>query len=503
MLKKILNRYDNLGISAKIHCFYTVFFITMVIIINIVLWFTISYALYHPVKATIKYSMNKVENFLEENPNAMNNPNSVNFNEMLVSGVVLRIFDENGNLVVNTNSKTYPSNETFEKYLLKDPPFITKGTFAIARMVNALVYRDEMTYMTQDGRKLKLYFFRTITSAADVFDNLMMFMLFIDIFSGIFAIFAVYIVSKKVLKPIKDLTALTRKIAFSPKSQQIKERIPLTSANDELTELAKTFNMMLDRIQGDFTSINDEFTAIQKVLSDVQNDLSKQKKFVSDVSHELKTPLTVIDWYIDILDKHGQNAEKQALREESIVAIRDETQNIKSLLENLRFLARSEQNTLKFDKAVISLSDIVDKVFRRMQALDKSHVLTLAENDSAQIYADKLTIVQMLRIFLDNAKKYTSKGGNITISSRVENNFVVVKIKDSGVGMAAENLDKIFERGVRLENSGRADGFGIGLSIAKMIADNHDIKIDVESKLGSGTTFTLNIPLVSSEVVSS
>ncbi|MBQ9487334.1 MAG: HAMP domain-containing histidine kinase [Selenomonadaceae bacterium] len=499
MLKKILDWYDNLGISAKIHGLCTVFFITLIIILNVVIWFTVSYALYHPVQATIKYSINRVETFLNENPNVLQEPTSVNFNEMMVSGVVLRIFDERRNLLVDTNSKTYPSNEKFETYLLSDPPFFNNDNFDIARMVNALVYRAEIKYTAKDGKTFTLYFFRTITSVADVFEDLINFMIFIDIFSVAFAIFAGNIVSKKILKPIKDMTELAKKIASSQDSQHIKERIPLTSANDELKELAETFNMMLDKIQGDFSTIHEEFAGMQNFLADMQDDLSKQKKFVSDVSHELKTPLTVIDGYIDILEKYGQNAENKALRDESIEVIRDETQNIKNLLENLRFLARSEQNTLKFDKAVISLSDIVEKVFSRMKTLDKNHVLTLAQNDSAQIYADELTIVQMLRIFLDNAKKYTAKGGSVTLSSRVENNFALVQIADSGVGMAPENLDKIFERGVRLENGGRADGFGIGLSIAKMIADNHDIKIDVESKIGAGTTFTLKIPLVRSE----
>ena len=488
MLNKFLDWYDHFGISAKIHGLYT-FFIAMLLVINVVLWFSVSYALYHPVQATIEYSMDQVKNFLDKNPDVLGKASSVDFHELLVSGVVLRIFDSNGNLIVDTNSKTYPSNEKFEKFVINNHPFFTNDRFQVARMVNALVYRKPMTYTTKVGKNFTLYFFRTITSATDVFDNLMTFTFLTTIFSICFAVLAGYAINRKVLKPIHELTALTRRIAFSPKNQPIKERLPVSSANDELTELAKNFNMMLDRIQDDFSTIHNEF-------ADIQNDLSKQKKFVSDVSHELKTPLTVIEWYIDILDKHGQNAEKQELREESIVAIRDETQNIKSLLENLRFLARSEQNTLKFDKEVVNLTDVIEKVFSRMQALDKNHVLTLAQNDSAQIFADKLTIVQMLRIFLDNAKKYTPKGGSITLSSRVENGFAFVQIKDSGIGMAPENLDKIFERGVRLENGGSANGFGIGLSIAKMIADNHDIKIDVDSKLGAGTIFTLKIPVL-------
>ena len=107
--------------------------------------------------------------------------------------------------------------------------------------------------------------------------------------------------------------------------------------------------------------------------------------------------------------------------------------------------------------------------------------------------------MQILRIFLDNAIKYTPNGGYINLSSVKQDDEILISIADSGIGIAAENFDKIFERGVRIFDNdfvGKTKGSGIGLFIAKMIADGHDITIDVESTVGKGTTFTLKIPLI-------
>ncbi|MBQ7197824.1 MAG: ATP-binding protein, partial [Selenomonadaceae bacterium] len=119
--------------------------------------------------------------------------------------------------------------------------------------------------------------------------------------------------------------------------------------------------------------------------------------------------------------------------------------------------------------------------------------------DAAQIYGDKAAMLQILRIFLDNAIKYTPNSGSVKLSSIKQGDKVFVSIADNGIGIAAEDFDKIFERGVRLSGNSfvnEVGGSGIGLYMAKVIADSHDITIDVESTVGKGTTFTLAIPII-------
>ena len=455
MFEKVTKIYDNAGISVKVTWICTGLFLLLIGIINIAVWVGFTYALCHPAEATIKFSMENVKKILDGIKDDPYGFRAESVREPLVNGVVLKVFDGKGHLIVDTDSN-YLANDIFEENILKNPPYLTRRE----------LFQEEC----------KFYFYRTITSQTQILDQLQIFMFIIDGICIIFAIIVGYLVSQRVLRPVKNMTELARKIAFNSSGENVTERIPLTPADDELTELAKTFNAMLDRMQGDIT---------------------KQKKFVSDASHELRTPLTVIEGYIEILEKYGET--DQSLRGESVEAIRSEAQNMKSLIENLLFLARSDQNTLKYNKKKINLEDVVNNAFQRMIVYEKDHDITLTKNEPAQIYADESTVLQMLRILLDNAAKYTPKGGKIEFSSIVENNHTaIVQVSDYGIGIAPSDIDRIFERGIRLDENSlvkNAKGCGIGLAIAKVIADNHDIKIDVDSKLGEGTTFTLTIPL--------
>ena len=196
------------------------------------------------------------------------------------------------------------------------------------------------------------------------------------------------------------------------------------------------------------------------------------------------------------MEKYG--GDDKELLEESVEAIRSEAQNMKNLLENLLFLARTDQDRQKIYKEKFELSEIVEDVMKKMKKVCITHEVELLKNDSAEIFADKTMILQMLRIFLDNATKYTPEGGKISLSSEKISDKIILKISDTGIGIAPENIEKVFERSVRIDSEDLVKdvrGSGLGLSIAKWIAENHGIKIEVQSKLGNGTTFILKIPV--------
>ena len=467
LVEKFRNFYKNADISVKITLIYAVCFFILLCILNFAIWAGVSYALYEPAEKTIEYSMKNVEELLTKLENNISgfDPNSIR--EPLVPGVVLRVVDDNGNIFVDTDPN-YPATEMFDEYKLENPSIFAKKDFEVANLKGrALVYRARMDYF-HEGDHFTFYFFRTITSMKKTFNDLFRFLFFLDIFGIIFAVGAGIFVSRKVLNPIKTMTQTAQKIAFG----KMDGRIPLPPANDELTELAKTFNDMLDRLQG---------------------GISQQQKFVSDASHELRTPATVIAGYIEVLEKYSDD---KALFNESIEAIRSEAQNMKSLLESLLFLARADKNTQKLHKENFSLSEMIFDITNKMKKVTSTHEIILLENDSAEIFGDKTTIRQMLRIFLDNAVKYTPTGGKISVSSKVDGKNISVKISDTGIGISKENLPKIFTRFFRVDSEdlvADANGSGLGLSIAKWIADNHQIKINVESELGKGTTFELKM----------
>ena len=296
-------------------------------------------------------------------------------------------------------------------------------------------------------------------------------LILIDILGLILAISTGYIVSRKILYPISTMTKTAKTIAI----ENMNNRIPVMPVKDELTDLANTFNEMLDRLQ---------------------SGIIQQQRFVSDASHELRTPATVIRGYSDLLMRWGAS-DPEVLRE-SIEAIGSEAENMQQLIEQLLFLARSDQNRQPLKMEKLELSKIVCDVFHKMKLVTHDHNVELINNDEAIILADKITIIQMLRIFLDNAVKYTPPGGNITIRSIKVDDSVILNVTDTGIGISEENQKKVFERFFRVKNSNEqseVSGTGLGLSIAKWIADQHNIKIEMSSTLGQGTSITVVIPI--------
>ena len=421
-----------------------------------------------PAGNTIRYSMEQIKKVFEALEENYSGYNPESFRGALVAGVVLRVVNERGEVFIDTDEK-YPSIEMFNAGILKNPPIFADDDFEIARIGSALVYRDEMDY-THDGETVTLYFFRTITSELELFDNLARVLLALDVLGILLAIELGYALSRRILTPIKTMNELAREIAF----EKMGGRIPIGTANDELNELAKTLNDMLDRLQG---------------------GINRQQQFVSDASHELRTPAAVIKGYIDFIEAYGTADE--ALLKENLKIIGSEAQNMQALLENLLFLSRTDRNTQKLDKKFLDLDDIVGEVMSKMKTVVKTHKVEVTKNEPVKIFGDETTIRQMLRIFLDNAVKYTPEGGTIKVDSRIVGKKILLKISDTGIGIAPKNQDKIFARFVRIDSENlvrEVNGSGLGLSIAKWIADNHGIKISVDSEPGKGTTFILNIP---------
>ena len=469
VIKSLRRRVNGFEISTKITLGYAACFFLLMVVINAAMWFGVMTALYDPAERTILYSMEQIKKVLDELEENYGTYNPNDFRGALVVGVVLRAVDERGNVFIDTDPK-YPSIERFNNGILTNPPMFADDDFTVARIGSALIYRAQMDY-THDGETVTLYFFRTITSELKLFDALEKFLLALDFFGILLAIGAGYALSRRILTPIKTMNELAREIAF----EKMSGRIPIGTANDELNELAKTLNKMLDRLQG---------------------GISKQQKFVSDASHELRTPAAVIKGYIDFIETYGTADE--ALLKENLKVIGSEAQNMQALLENLLFLSRTDQHRQKLNKKTLDLDDIVGDVMSKMKTVVKTHEVELVKNTPAKIFGDETTIRQMLRIFLDNAVKYTPEGGSIKVSSTVAGDKVSLSISDSGIGIAPENLNKIFDRFFRIDSEdlvSEANGSGLGLSIAKWIADSHEIKISVASELGKGTTFTLALPI--------
>jgi signal transduction histidine kinase len=255
-------------------------------------------------------------------------------------------------------------------------------------------------------------------------------------------------------------------------------RIQVDDTQEELKNLARAINSMLDRI-------NESYRA--------------QVRFVSDASHELRTPISVIQGYANLLDRWGKNDEKTL--QESINAIKDEAANMKDLVEQLLFLARGDNNTIMLSAETFNLADLIREVFAETKMIDATHQFEVKAAD-VWVSADRALVKQAARILIDNAVKYTDPGGQITLSTGFEDGRAKLKVTDTGIGIAPELVPRIFDRFYRADESrARATGgAGLGLSIAKWITARHGGFMEVLSREGIGTKISIVLPAASMEM---
>ncbi|MDU5106901.1 HAMP domain-containing sensor histidine kinase [Clostridium sp.] len=235
--------------------------------------------------------------------------------------------------------------------------------------------------------------------------------------------------------------------------------------------------------------------AINNLLDRMRDSYRQQARFVSDASHELRTPISVIQGYANMLDRWGK--EDESVLDESIKAIKSESENMKNLVEQLLFLARGINGKTQLQMAEFSLNDMMTEVLEESKMIDKNHVYKYIEKEKATVYGDIGLLKQTARILIDNAAKYTDEGELIIlkagISTKGEPYF---SVQDNGIGMNEEDVTHIFERFFRADTARvrKNGGTGLGLSIAKWIIDNHKGYFSVLSRKDIGTRITVFLP---------
>ncbi|MBQ4580312.1 MAG: HAMP domain-containing protein [Clostridia bacterium] len=274
---------------------------------------------------------------------------------------------------------------------------------------------------------------------------------------------------KTVLAPIRDITELASTLSAS----NLSNRINIAGTKNELKDLAVVINSMLDRIERSYNS---------------------QKQFVSDASHELRTPIAVLQGYINMLKRWGKS--DPDVLEEGINAIAQETESMKELVESLLFLARHDKKTLMMEMEAFDALDVLTELHREAAMVTPEDTFILPAAESCPMEGDRSMVKQVMRILCDNAVKYTPKGGIITLGIERRPGWVTLSVQDNGPGISQEDLPKIFERFYRADAARRSEGggHGLGLSIARIIVMAHGGKLRVRSKVDVGSTFYVDLP---------
>jgi two-component system, OmpR family, sensor histidine kinase ArlS len=393
-----------------------------------------------------------------------------------VSDVNISIFDENRKIIFTTDIS--PSSKVFYEKADKNNIWNVNGDYLllsnkvqsptntptnnIALILNKSLHWNSNNIYIQVTSKLT----KECTSAI----LLMILLLSINVVFILLTIFSGSRASRKMLKPIDNMTKTVKNITINA----LDTRLDISGSQDELKELAETFNTMLDRIQQAY---------------------AEQNQFVSDSSHELRTPISVIQGYANLLDRWGKN-DKDVL-DESIEAIKTEAENMKKLIENLLFLARGDKNTQKVELTLFNINDLIDEVVHETKLIDDSHEINSDKASELMINADRTLLKQAVRVFMDNSIKYTPRGGVIKINSFKRGPQALITIEDTGIGIPKEDLPKVFNRFYRTDKSRTKEtgGTGLGLSIAKWIILKHKGSIEIESKPNTGTKITLILPI--------
>ncbi|OXM16443.1 HAMP domain-containing sensor histidine kinase [Paenibacillus herberti] len=323
------------------------------------------------------------------------------------------------------------------------------------------LYQDsEIIGMLEIERKLNLQ---------DSYMKVLVAALFVTSIGAIlFAIFGTYWFTSRLTAPIQHMVQTMREIDRSGKLRSIEIGDKEESA--ELLQLIRAFNQMIERLDRTF---------------------ARQKQFVADASHELKTPLTVIVSYAGMLKRWGRDDEN--IRGEAIEAIAKEAERLQNLTKSMLMLAEAEQedwlNLQTFD-----VVQMVDELAGMLQTTFQRQIRVHTSTTGLKMSADKDKIRQLLVILLDNAIKYSKEPIDVTVSSVKQS--VRIHVTDKGIGISETEIPNLFERFYRVDGARRriTGGVGLGLSIAKRIVEMHEGQIDVFSKPGKGTTITLQFP---------
>jgi heavy metal sensor kinase len=281
---------------------------------------------------------------------------------------------------------------------------------------------------------------------------------------------AVWLSTKRALAPLENVSQTARQIT---RTGDLTRRISYQGyPEDEVGQLIQAFNQTLERLEILFNS---------------------QQRFIADVSHDLRTPLTVIKGNVDLIRRLG------CKEEEIFDSIDVEVKRLTRMVEDLLLIAQAETGRLPLDKQDLALDTLLLEVLDQAYVLAEGKLdLQLIEIDQVMICGDHDRIKQAILNLISNAIKYTPPGGAVRISLEKKQGQAVISVEDTGPGIPEEDLPHIFERFYRVEKSrtrGEDAGFGLGLSIAYWIINRHQGEIEVETEMGEGSIFRVILPL--------
>lgn len=439
----------------KINLYTSVLFIILLIVMNASIYFLFSHLM---MSNEIERAHAEVEKVVTNIDSAIDRvaPSSLLLAYVPVDGMI-QILNQD---LTSRAKITTPSENILET---RTSQYFTGELREVISYANKKYVFVSYPIVWSDGSVVNLQVTNSIQSTDDMIRILFIVLVAVTLISMIPVFISSRILSNLIIQPIRSMIDTMKSIQKSAKFK----RLELTKTTEsELVEMGETFNHMIDLLQMNF---------------------EKQEQFVSNASHELRTPLTIIENYSDLLKRRG--LERPDLFEESIEAIHSEAVRMREMTEQLLVLAR-QQEQWNIHLEQINVTELVVETANTFQTTYQREI-SVESKEITTGYTDIQKLKQLLFIFLDNARKYSDN--QITIQVGYTSSKTYIRILDKGIGIPKEELPKVFDRFYRVDQarSRKQGGSGLGLTMAKEIADAVGVQIELDSVENHGTTITL------------
>jgi signal transduction histidine kinase len=375
---------------------------------------------------------------------------------------VIRILDINQNLMISVSNEfpkqlsiaNYPTREGIEELHVDGEHYVVTWEH-----INTRSFQGTVEVV------------RNLTSFHEVTNIILLITIGFAIATIIISLISGVLISKQYITPLKELNHAMTQI----KAEGFQTRVKETNLDDEVTELTKIFNGMMDTV---------EDTIIQ------------QKQFIEDASHELRTPIAVIDGHLSMLNRWGKH-DPEVLNE-SLQACKQEVGRLRKLVLELLELTRTEAITTNEIES-IHVSGIIEQLTKNLAVLHPNFSIEFRDklSGNALVQLSRHHLEQIMMILLDNAINYSGDQKSIMVTVTNTLHEVKIEVSDKGIGIPQEEIEKIFHRFYRVDKarSRAGGGTGLGLSIAKRLVEKYEGRISVNSKEYLGTTFTIQFPI--------
>ena len=404
--------------------------------------------------------------------------------EPAASGVVTRVYEPGGRILATSPASAgVPSIDpgsalrnrsvsAFDPVAGLAPAFVrvdpSPGVFAVVSNAAGERWRIYVLPLSPNGRYLEAT--ASLVAIDASVERLRLLLLGLGVAGTLGAFLAAWLLAARALEPVRTVTASAGAIASS---RDFANRVPESAGSDELGDLQRTFNRMLESLEVAYRS---------------------QQRFVADASHEMRAPLTAIQANLELLE--SQPLMSEADRKAAVEEASQEAQRLSRLVVDLLALARADAG-VAIRRTRVELDRVVVDTVRESGRTADSRQIEIGDLAKSQILGDEDRIKQLLLIVLDNAVKYSPAGTEIRVNLRLGAGHVELRVKDSGAGIAEDDLPHIFERFYRADPARSRDpgGTGLGLPIARWIVEQHGGQIDVKSSAGRGTEVIVTLPV--------